>query len=245
MTARARNRRRTLGLGAIVAAAIGLTACAEKAPPAPPAPARTPLAIAHEPAYADVADALAQRYAADHPDVAARTTTEQEDADLLILRHPDDRPHANLRVIERRVGVVVPADSRLRLIDLSRGDCDVVVGREGTPLGELGRATLRARGLDDQINPRLREADADDLIDRVIERDAIGLAYTTVAADRAADVRIVAEGARDTAVLVAVTPEGARVLEWLAGGVTTRRPLRTHGFDLADATLLIAPQDQP
>jgi hypothetical protein len=145
--------------------------------------------------------------------------------------------------IERVVGVFVPAQSTLRLIDLSKGTCDVIIGREGTPLGDLSRRTLAERGLGDEINPRLLEADSDDVFDWIMERDAVGLAFVALAGERAADVRMVARGASETGAIIATSSAGRGFLEWLQGGVTTRRPLRHQGFDLSVDPL--APKDPP
>jgi len=221
-----------------------LAACAPDDTPTPaPRPARTELRIAYDPIFAEAAGALERRYELDRPGVDVLLETREPSADADVLLVQDQAPPYALE-LERRIGVIVPEGAGLRLIDLSRGTCDVIIGREGTPLGELGRRTLRDRGLDDSINPRLREADADDLIDRVVAREGVGLAFEATARERAGEVRIVAQGAAEPSWIVASSAEGDAFVEWLVGGITTRALLREYGFDVPSRSLRIAP-DQP
>lgn len=205
-------------------ALIVLSGCSTNPVTEPPA---RQLVIAYDDIFDGAAHDLELRYELDRPDIDVILDQHSHMADIELIQGD-----AGGVVLERRIAVIVPADSGLRLIDLSRGTCDVIIGRAGTPLGELGRTTLADRGLDDQINPRLLESDEDDLIDWAIERDAIGLTFLAQAAERRGDVRVVAEGAGEASSLVAMSAEGRAFVDWLLSGITTRTPLREHGFDV-------------
>ena len=206
-------------------ALIVLSGCAGTKPAGPPP---RELVIAYDEIFDQVARDLQLRYELDRPGIDVILEPDSPMADIELVR----ADVASGLPLERRIAVIVPADSGLRLIDLSRGTCDIIIGRAGTPLGELGRQTLAERGLDDEINPRLLESDDDDLIDWAVERDAIGLTFLAQASEHGAEVRVVAEGASETSTLIAMSVEGRAFVDWLLSGVTTRTPLREHGFDL-------------
>jgi hypothetical protein len=226
-------------------ALLALSACMPVERPHDDGDLRTLVHLAYDEPLEQAALGLEQRYELDRPEIDLVPVPEGVGvrADVRMLMGPTDEPGAERVEIERVVGVFVPASSSLRLIDLSKGTRDVIIGRDGTPLGELSRLTLSERGLGDEINPRLLEADSDEVFDWIIERDAVGLAFVALAGERAADVRMVAQGARETGAIVATSRAGRDFIEWLQGGVTTRRPLRHEGFDLTIDPL--APKDPP
>jgi hypothetical protein len=226
-------------------ALVALAACSSPARPRNDADLRTKVYLAYDAQLEPVARDLEPRYELDRPDVDLVPVARAEGAraDVLLLTEPAPGQGLARVQIERVVGVFVPAQSTLRLIDLSKGTCDVVIGRTGTALGDLCRRTLVERGLGDEVNPRLLEADTDDIFDWIIERDAVGLAFVALAEERSADVRLVARGASETAAIVATTGSGRSFIDWLRSGVTTRRPLRRNGFDLSVDPM--APKDSP
>lgn len=218
--------------------ALLLLATVSCGPATPPAPARTRLTIHADPALEPVARALESSYEADHPDVDVILVG--DDADVRLVEAPAQLEDAVL--IRRQVGILVGARSRLRLIDLSTGTCDIVIGPANTPLGELGRETLAARGLDDTINPRLLEADPDHFVVQVVDRDAIGVGYVTLAIDRPVELRILADGASSDSAIIPTTPSGRALTDWLTRALTPTRPLHELGFQLADEPLRITPE---
>lgn len=211
---------------------VVLAGCSEPADVQPP----RELVIAYDEIFEKAATSLEERYERDRPDIDVILVADADASDVAMLEGEADGAVA----LQRRIAVIVPADSSLRLIDLSRGSCDVIIGRAGTPLGALGRQTLAERGLDDEINPRLLESDENDLVDWTLQRQALGLTYAAQAAERA-DVRVVAQGAVEASSLMALSNEGRSFVDWLLTGPSNLAPLREHGFDLREPPLRAEP----
>ena len=123
-----------------------------------------------------------------------------------------------------RVVAVTARDSRLRMIDLSRGSCQVCVALERTPLGRLSRLALDRRGIWSTVSDRVGRFDDSDAINEVVRhsssrgQDVIGIVYASDATG--AGVRVIGElelpdDESATHVASWFTGEGERFAEFL------------------------------
>lgn len=131
-----------------------------------------------------------------------------------------------------RIFAVTARDSRLRMIDLSRGSCQIGVALERTPLGRLSRLALDRRGLWSTVSDRVGRFDDSDAICEVVRhsssrgQEMIGIVYASDTID--AGVRVIGElelpeDESATHVAAWFTSEGGRFAEFLLSDQVSAR----------------------
>jgi ABC-type molybdate transport system substrate-binding protein len=123
----------------------------------------------------------------------------------------------NRLVLVRRRG------SKLRLIDLSSGTCEVAVALERTPLGRASRHVLESRGLWSEVSGRVGQFDEGDAIARRIAspalQPALGIVFASTVRTSEHPIEVAAKlGAAEDGVehVIAIwTERGGRFAAWL------------------------------
>lgn len=149
------------------------------------------------------------------------------------LRQVEEVSRAPMSIVPwlgNRLVLVRRSRSRLRMIDLSKGNCEVAVALERTPLGRASRAALEARGIWSGISERVGLfGDGETILSRTgsLGLDPVlGIVYASTRLNSELPIEVAGviadEDLVDQHVVSVWSEDGGRFAEWLISPAAQR-----------------------